>query len=77
MYFYYFFKQGLLEEYFEPLVYFSSLEAFQSFCQYKAMLVCVSGSEEVCIPSTGMHLCCVISPRFKVAQGSHKTCSPF
>lgn len=35
--------RGPLELYFELLVYFTSLEAFQSFSQHKAMPVCVSG----------------------------------
>lgn len=61
----YFLLAGPLELYFELLVYFTSLEAFQSFSQYKAVSVCVSGSEEVCIPSTALLLC--NQPLFKVA----------
>lgn len=43
VFFFFFFVQKALEIYFELPVYFTPLDAFQSFCQYKAMLVCVSG----------------------------------
>lgn len=56
-----------LELYFELLVYFTSFEAFQSCSQHKATPVCVSGSEEVCIPSAAVLSRCATNLVFKVA----------